>query len=313
MATVARAHPNIALIKYWGKAEQAGNVPATPSLSITLDTLETVTSVETAARDQLLLNGERVEDEKVLRWLEALRAELDVPHLQIETRNNFPTAAGLASSASGFAALMTAIDAHCGLGLDAAARSDYARRGSGSAARSAYGGFVTLQAPDWRAAPLLAAGQWPLRVLIAVTTRARKNRSSSDGMRLSAATSPFFPAWVSSTAADFEHARGLVERRDFAGLAELSEHSCLKMHGLMLSTRPGLVYWNPTTVALILRVRELRAEGVPVFFTVDAGPQVKAVCLPDAEAHVAAALRDTPGVLDVLHTGLGQGAEVISR
>ena len=126
-------------------------------------------------------------------------------------------------------------------------------------------------------------------------------------MRLSMA-SPYYPAWLSSTHTDFEAAVELVRARDFTAIAELAEHSCLKMHGLMLSTRPGLLYWNAATTTCLHRIRELRADGVPVFFTVDAGPQVKAICAPEAAAAVATALGEVPGVIEILEAGLGRGA-----
>jgi diphosphomevalonate decarboxylase len=157
---------------------------------------------------------------------------------------------------------------------------------------------------------LLGAEDWPLRVVIAVTSSGAKAVKSSEGMRLSAETSPFYQAWVASTPDDFAAAEQAVEARDFPALAELSEHSSLKMHGLMLSSRPGLLYWNPTTLACLQRVRELQADGVTVFATMDAGPQVKAICPPASEAAVMAALGTVPGVLQLLSSGLGRGAWV---
>jgi len=193
--------------------------------------------------------------------------------------------------------------------MDDTRRSIFARRASGSAARSIFGGFVGLAGPEWSAAPVLDAAAWPLRVVVAVTAAGRKSVASSAGMRLSMA-SPYYPAWVSSTHDDFDTGLALVGARDFTALAELAEHSCLKMHGLMLATRPGLLYWNAATLACLHRIRELRAEGLPVFFTVDAGPQVKAVCLPEAASAVATALAELPGVIQILEAGLGEGARV---
>ncbi len=313
MATVTRAHPNIALIKYWGKAPGEGNIPATPSLSITLDALTTTTEVTDAEADIFELDGRPVADRKVTECLANLRRHHPVPPLHIRSRNNFPTAAGLASSASGFAALVTAIDAHCNLNLTAQVRSDYARQGSGSAARSIFGGFVALRGPNWQAEPLATPADWPLKVVIAIAAAEAKAVSSSEGMKRSAATSPYYPAWVASTGQDFEAAISLVASQDFAGLAELAEFSCLKMHGLMLSSRPGLIYWNPTTVACMHRVRQLRSNGLPVFFTIDAGPQLKAICLPEAAREVAAALADVDGVHKVLVSGVGDGAALVAK
>lgn len=311
MRATARAHPNIALVKYWGKAPGPGNVPAVPSLSITLDTLTTTTTVAESAADGIRLNGAPTDDPKITAWLEALRREHDVPPLAIDTRNDFPTAAGLASSASGFAALATAIDAALGLGLSRERLAALARQGSASAARSLFGGFAALRGPDWQGEAVLDPEAWPLAVVIAVTDAAAKAVGSTEGMRRSAATSPYYPAWVESAGSDFDAALAAVAARDFTALAEVTEHSTLKMHGLMLATRPGLVYWNATTVACLQQVRELRRDGAAVCFTMDAGPQVKAVCLPECRADVAAALGAVPGVREVLVTGLGPGAAVV--
>jgi len=308
--TTAVAHPNIALIKYWGKAQGELNVPATPSLSITLDTLCTRTQVQSAARDRIFLDGNETDDAKISACIAALREAHALPPIEVETRNNFPTASGLASSASGFAALVTAIDHEFGLGMDAATRSDYARRASGSAARSIHGGFVRLSGPDWRARQVLAEQAWPLEVVVAITTTSRKEVSSSVGMRRSM-DSPFYQGWVSSTRVDYEAGIAVVIERDFERLAELAEHSCLKMHGLMLATRPGLIYWNSATIACLHAIRELRASGTPVFFTVDAGSQVKAICAPGRASEVANTLRALPGVIETLVTGLGAGARIV--
>lgn len=313
VSATAHAHPNIALVKYWGKAPRPGNVPASPSLSITLDGLTTTTTVTVKGReDAVYLDDQPVTDAKINACLDNLRRRFDIPPLEVRTSNDFPTAAGLASSASGFAALVTAVDAACTLGLAAAARSDLARQASASAARSVFGGFVVLDEPEWQGRPLLGGDAWPLRVVVAVTSDAAKTVSSSEGMRASAA-SPYFPGWVDSTREDFAAARFAVLERDFERLADLAEHSCLKMHGLMLATRPALLYWNPATLACIQRIRALRADGVPVFFTVDAGPQVKAVCLPEAQDEVMAALQTVEGVHRMLTAGLGGGAWVAGQ
>ena len=311
MAT-AVAHPNVALVKYWGKCRADENIPATPSVSITLGGMSTRTEVEAAARDELHLNGEFADDAKVWRLVSRMRRRWPIPPLAIRSRNDFPTAAGLASSASGSAALVAAIDAAFGLGLSAEERSQWARRGSVSAARSAFGGFVALDSTDdWAAKPLLDKDSWPLEVAVAITSEAAKATSSTVGMERTRDTSPFFDAWVEGGARDYQSALQAIRERDFQALAEVAEHSCLKMHGLMLSARPGLLYWNEATVACIRQVRRLREAGTATFFTVDAGPQVKAVCAPGEGKAVAEALAQTPGVLRVLASSLGEGARVL--
>lgn len=313
MSVTAIAHPNIALIKYWGKQAGEGNLPATPSVSITLDDLASTTRLSSSPdeADHIVLNGETAIDPKITACLTMLRAEFEIAPLSIESTNNFPTAAGLASSASGFAALITAVDAFSGLQLSDAQRAVYARRASGSAARSIYGGFASLGPPDWVARPVLPADAWPLKVVIAITDESRKSISSSLGMKTSEATSPYYGPWVSSTAEDYEAALAAITEQDFERLAELSESSCLKMHGVMQSSQPPMIYWRPATLSCIHAVREMRAGGLPVFFTIDAGPQVKAVCLPEAVPAVERELASIPGVLSTRTVGLGEGARII--
>ena len=311
----AIAHPNVALVKYWGKQDGAGNLPATPSLSITLAGLSTTTHVEAATVDSLTINGKSGADPKVEALLHAMRGSFDLPAVAIDTRNDFPTGAGLASSASGFAALVTALDGTFNLGLSQPERSAWARRGSASAARSIFGGFVTLAPRDGQCtgAKLLAKDAWPLEVVIAVTDDTPKRVSSSEGMARSRATSPFYDAWCRSTEVDFETACRAVAERDFESLTKVAEHSCLKLHALMLSSRPPLLYWNAATVAAVETIRRVRDAGTPVFFTIDAGPQVKAVCAPGHAGDVARELGNCPGVLRVVRGGLGDGARLDNR
>ena len=306
----AIAHPNIALVKYWGKAPGPRNTPATPSLSITLDAFSTTTTVAQAAQDGFALNGRVLADAKVARFLRTLREHFDLPPLSVTSTNDFPTGCGLASSASGFAALVTAIDGAFGLGLNARQRSAWARRGSGSAARSIVGGFGALRddGEDWTAEALLPADAWPLNVVIGITATTPKAVGSTAGMERSRRTSPFFGAWLASTEADYAAARQAVAERDFAALARIAEASCLKMHGVALASEPGLLYWNGATVAAMHCVRGLRQAGVQVFFTVDAGPQIKAVCAPDDVEAVRGHLAELPGVEAVVVSALGAGA-----
>ena len=306
----AIAHPNIALVKYWGKAPGPRNTPATPSLSITLDAFSTTTTVAEAAQDGFALNGRVLADAKVARFLRTLREHFDLPPLSVTSTNDFPTGCGLASSASGFAALVTAIDGAFGLGLNARQRSAWARRGSGSAARSIVGGFGALRddGEDWTAEALLPADAWPLNVVIGITATTPKAVGSTAGMERSRRTSPFFGAWLASTEADYAAACQAVAARDFAALARVAESSCLKMHGVALASEPGLLYWNGATVAAMHCVRGLREAGLQVFFTVDAGPQIKAVCVPDDVEVVRVRLAELPGVEAVVVSALGAGA-----
>lgn len=318
-SATALAHPNIALIKYWGKRDEGANLPAVGSLSVTLDALRTRTTVSfeaDLARDELVLNGETAaaEQTRLARCLDALRQLAGSREFaRVHSDNDFPTGAGLASSASGYAALTVA--GAMALGLDPAdpRLEAVARIGSGSAPRSLYGGFVLLEntASGTHCKPLLAPAEWPLNVVVAVTTEAGKATSSRDGMVDSERTSPYYAPWVETHPADLARARTLLAARDFDGLADLAEHNCLKMHAVMLTTQPPLVYWLPVTLACMQVITELRRQGVPVFYTIDAGPQVKAVCLPEAADAVAEALGAVPGVLRLITGQLGEGARIV--
>ncbi|MGK7297480.1 MAG: diphosphomevalonate decarboxylase [Candidatus Wenzhouxiangella sp. M2_3B_020] len=322
-SATAVAHANFALVKYWGKRDTALNLPDVGSISITLAALWSETRIKLDERlqaDRFELEG-HVEEraaERVSALLDRVRAMAGSEVRAVVTsRNNFPTGAGLASSASGFAALVTAADRAYGVDLPPSRRSELARIGSGSAARSVFGGFAEMHrgerddGSDAVAEPLLDAEAWPLRVVIAVTDRARKAVGSTEGMQRTAGTSPFYRAWVDNQPRDLGICRDAIAKRDFEALAAISEASALAMHGLAMSARPGLLYFNATTTECIHRIRRLRAEGIAVFFTVDAGPQVKAVCLPGHDDAVAEALSGVPGVRDVLSSELGPGAHCV--
>ena len=316
MQATAIAQPNIALIKYWGKRDLERNLPAVGSISITLRELFTRMSVafdEGLAADALTLDG--ATNDALLPRLSACLDRVaggDRPRARITSEANFPIAAGLASSASAFAALTVAGAAAAGRDLSVDALASLAGQASGSAARSLLEGFVELAnaGDDIAVSSLCAAADWPLSVVVAITATGAKPVGSTEAMEISRKTSPFYASWVEQQPGDLDTARAAIAARDFAGLAAIAEHNCLKMHSIMWASRPPLVYWNAATMRCLQTVRRLQDEGVAVFFTIDAGPQVKAVCVPDSVDDVEAALRATPGVVDVMTTRLGAGARL---
>jgi diphosphomevalonate decarboxylase len=316
MQARARAHPNIALIKYWGKRDTGLNLPAVDSLSLTLSELYTdmqVRFVPTLAADVLEVNGASAEDllPRISRCLDSV-AGSDRPAAEIVSTCNFPLGAGLASSASSFAALVVAAAAASGLERNTAELARLAGRASGSAARSLYSGFVLLRNVEQQVAvqSILAPEDWPLRVVVAITNPGPKETGSGEAMEISRRTSPFYRRWIEDQPADLDLALAAITSRDFAALGRVAEHNCLKMHSVMWSSRPALVYWNAATVNCLETIRTLQAEGVEVFFTIDAGPQVKAVCSLAAEARVHEALGETAGVHSLVSSGLGAGAQL---
>ena len=308
--TTAIAHPNIALVKYWGKQNHILNYPASPSLSITLDSLITKTKVSASTETRLLLNGKRNEDLKVAKFLDLFREKFELPPVSVETDNNFPTGAGLASSASGFAALVTALNENFQLGLSLSSLSEWARRGSASAARSIFGGFVTLQGPNWRADQLAKEPHWDLEICIVVINEGPKKISSTTGMKTSEATSPFYLEWIKSADSDFEIAKKAIIERDFVKLSEVSEQNCLKMHSVMHTSQPAISYWAPGTVLAMELVREIRSAGTPAFFTMDAGPQVKVIYPKKYRTIIQKSLEELKNVR-LIWASLGPGAHLI--
>jgi diphosphomevalonate decarboxylase len=323
MKATVKARANIALVKYWGKLNTDLNIPAVGSISITLDKLWTETEVEfgkSISADTFFLNNEARKDQldRVISCLDILRSHAKVSYAaRVVSHNNFPTGAGLASSASGFAALTMAAARSLGLNFPPKKLSIIARQGSGSAARSIFGGFVEMHVgskgdgSDSFAEPILSSDDWPLEVVVAITERKEKEVSSRIGMAKSELTSPYYGEWVKTSPIDLNSVREAIQAQDFEQLAEVAELNCLKMHAVAIASQPPLVYWNSATVACIHAVRELRRSGIPVFFTIDAGPQIKAVCTPGVSKNVEKVLRDIPGVLDTLVTGLGPGVEEI--
>jgi len=319
MHGTAIAQPNIALIKYWGKRDIDRNLPAVGSISITLRELHTRMHVDfdrALVADALTVNGEP--DEKMLPRLSSCLDRVtgaERPRARIVSSCNFPIAAGLASSASSFAALTVAAAAAAGKSLDTGRLASLAGRASGSAARSLLGGYVELEnvGDDIACHSLCGADDWPLEVVVAITESGPKAVGSTEAMEISRRTSPFYASWVDRQAHDLDTARTAIAARDFEKLAAIAEHNCLKMHSIMWASRPPMVYWNAATMRCLQTVRQLQGTGTGVFFTIDAGPQVKAVCLPGHAAEVETALRATAGVVDIMTTGLGEGARLESQ
>ena len=316
MQGTAIAQPNIALIKYWGKRDVERNLPAVGSISITLRELFTRMHVEfdhSLPADTLQVNG-TADDKMLPRLADCLDrvAGEDRPCARIASTCNFPIAAGLASSASAFAAVTVAAAQAAGKALDVDTLASLAGRASGSAARSLFGGFVELEnrEDDIRCRTIAQADDWPLAVVVAITEKGPKAVGSTEAMEISRQTSPFYSSWVEQQAHDLDAARSAIAARDFEKLAAIAEHNCLKMHSIMWASRPPMVYWNAATMRCLQTVRQLQGQGIGVFFTIDAGPQVKAVCLPEHVDDVEAALRATAGVTDIMTTGLGEGARL---
>lgn len=320
MKATARANTNIALIKYWGKRDENLFLPMNSSLSITLDRFYSTTTVEFTEElkeDKLILNNKPGSNEdryKISNFLTKIRNIAGTNrYASVITENNVPTAAGFASSASGFAALAAATSKALGLELTDEELSVIARQGSGSACRSIYGGFVEwdmgtrADGRDSVAKQLLNEKEWKLTILSAIVAPGIKKVSSRDGMKRTVETSPFYKGWLDTVSYDLNEAKIAIKERDFQRLGEITESNALKMHATMLGARPPILYWESGTVEIMHCIMELRLTGIPAYFTIDAGANVKVLCLPEYEEQIKNALMELKGVHNVITCHPGQG------
>ncbi len=322
MTKTAYAHPNIAFIKYWGNRDDALRLPVNGSVSMNLAALRTKTSVtfrdDLKDGDVLTVNGQEVTGASLNRAAkfmdEVRRLSGEERFAEIVSENNFPMGAGIASSASAFAALALAGSAAAGLDLSERDCSRLARMGSGSACRSVPGGFCEWLYgsgdADSVSVSIAPAEHWDLTDLIAVISGEHKKVGSSAGHGM-AATSPYQSARVANAPARIEKCRAAILNKDFAALAEVSERDCLLMHAVMMTSTPPLLYWEPASIALVKGVKAWREEGIPCFCTLDAGPNVHILCPSEAADEIRSRVERVPGVKDILSSGPGGKAALL--
>ena len=319
----ARAYTNIALIKYWGKKNESLILPMNNSLSLTLDAFYTETEVnfsEAYTEDQFYLDNQ-LQDEKATKkistFLDIVREKAGTTKkAKVISQNFVPTAAGLASSASGLAALAGACNEALKLGLDDQALSRLARRGSGSACRSIFGGFV-----EWEkghddqssyAHPISSDGfEDHLAMVFLLLNEQKKDVSSRDGMRRTVETSSFYQGWLDSVEADLYQLKQAIKTKNFQLLGETMEQNGLKMHGTTLAARPPFTYWSPDSLKAMQAVRDLRNQGIPCYFTMDAGPNVKVLVQKDHLDKVKTAFSDLFSSQQVISAFAGPGMTII--
>jgi diphosphomevalonate decarboxylase len=314
MSVTATAHPNIALVKYWGKRDTKNNLPAVSSLSLTLDTFATTTQIQYADTDRVILNGADAPSDFSARVLLFLnRVALDRRPCLVTTHNNFPTAAGLASSASGFAALALAGSTLLhDTALDLPNISKLARLGSGSATRSLFGGFVQWDCgtredgSDAIATQIADRHHWnDIRMVVAVASNQKKSIGSTEAMERSRLTSPLYQAWLDGAEADVKSARDALLSHNLEVLGATMERSTMKMYATMTTATPPILYWSPQTVAVLHAVWDLRARGISAWCTMDAGPNVKILCEAANAESVAAAVTEHVITTHTLRAGGG--------
>lgn len=287
LRVTARAHTNIALVKYWGKADTDLIIPQNGSLSLTLDHFYTDTTVEFDSKlttDQFILDGESKSPVKITNFLNIVRQKAGInTFAKVDSVNHVPSTAGLASSASAYAALAAAASKASGLNLSHKELSKLARRGSGSASRSIYGGFV-----EWikgynddtsYAVPIEEDLDWKIGMIVAMVNPDKKKISSRTGMQTVVNTSPFYSAWVESIDDDLRNIKVAIKNRDFKTMGEIAESNAMRMHALNLSSSPHFNYFEPLSIEIMNTVEDIRTnEQIECYYTVDAGPNIKILC-----------------------------------
>jgi len=320
----AIAHSNIALVKYWGKGDEKLRLPVNSSAAIALDNLTTTTTVEfreDLAEDKVKLVGEGFEEGevvKVIKHLDRIRELAGIKtRAEVVSQNSFPKAAGMASSASGFAALTVATAGAAELRLNEKELSILARQGSGSASRSIPGGVSVWHAgvssETSFAERIDYPKEWDLQVMLVVAAdTSAKKVGSTEGMAL-APTSPYFKTAVAEAESNIERLREAMRKGDFAAFGKVIEDECFRLHMLCMTTTPNILYWRGVTVEVFQKLLKLRETGVQAFFTVDAGPHVHVVCQGKDVEIVKRELSKLGGIKTIIECGIGEGARLIEE
>jgi diphosphomevalonate decarboxylase len=325
MKATAVAHPNIALVKYWGKRDEPRILPHQSSLSVTLAPMHVTTTVEFGrdGADEVELNGSAAkgsEAARVLVTLDLIRAQKPgLGKARVVSKGDFPAAAGLASSAAGFAALAIAGRAAAGLKRDTQAESILARQGSGSACRSIQGGVcvwrkgTALDGSDSFAEQAFTDRHWPqLRLVVAMVSKEEKEVKSRDGMRNTVDTSPYYPAWAKAADADINPALAAIRAKDLQAIGELAERNAWRMHATALAADPPLCYLKPATLAVIQALAVERKAGRAMYFTLDAGPN-PVILTDEANEGRAIEVAKACGATDVVRCHPGGDARLVEQ
>ena len=315
MMRTAIAPANIAFIKYWGKADEALRLPLNPSISMNLSACITTTTVEFSpdfTEDEIkLLDGEFSADEikRTIKSLELIRTKANKNYFaRVTTKNTFPKGAGAAASASGFAALTVAGFAALGVNLSEKELTSFARLGSGSACRSIPDGFV-----QWNnefAYSIHPPEYWDLRDILVIVDAHMKKVSTTEGMK-TVQTSPFLASRLAALPERIARLKDAMQKKNFGTFGEIIEEECLDMHHVMQTQTPPLFYWNDTTKIVIDKVKNWRKDGLPVYFTIDAGPNVHLICEGNDEEKVMNKVKLLKGVKKIIVNKPAKGAHII--
>lgn len=318
MSKTSRAHTNIALIKYWGKKDAKLRLPLMSSLSMTLDAFYSDTQIEDSDQMSFSLNGKQIADksaDRVFSYIKMMQDRYGVSgNLAIKSDNHVPTAAGLASSSSAFAALAAAFADHYHLDVNKRELSRMARMGSGSASRSIFGGFAVWQKGDNDESSYAYAldehPQMDLKLLAVELNDQPKKVSSTKGMELSK-TSPFYQLWLDRNDQEIADMEAAIKAQDFTKLGSLAELNASEMHSLTFTAQPGFTYFEPKTIEAIKLVQELREKGLECYYTIDAGPNIKILCQEKNSKDIVNNFALAFDSVKIIEAGFGPGVTLL--
>lgn len=320
----ALANSNTALIKYWGKQDEELILPMSNSISLTVDSLSTTTTVEFSDEftdDHFFLNDVKqsgIAEFRVIKHLDLLRSKAKSNlKARVKSKNNFPTAAGLASSASGFAALTVATCKALSLKKNQKELSMLSRRGSGSSARSIFGGFVEWikadEAGKSYAKQIADKNHFDIRDVVVIFEQQKREFSTREAMKISKETSPVFQDRLDHIDLKLDKMRNAIKEKNFTILGQTAESDCNMVHSIALTSEPKLSFWTDETIQTIKLVENLRKEGIKAYYTIDTGANMHILTLPEFAAEIKMILNKIPYVVKTIVCKPGDGAKIIDN
>lgn len=325
MKATSKSPANIAFIKYWGKTDPKKRIPQNNSISMCLSDLYSLCTVEFSPKfksDKIEFLEEKVVEEKeIARIIEVLERLRNLANCQfkarVATKNNFPKATGIASSASGLSAVTLAGSVALGLKLNKIELSKLSRLASGTASRSIPDGFV-----EWKkgtceqnsyAVQIFPPSWWQIRDIVAIVTHKMKKVSSTEGHKL-ADTSPFQKTRIKGMPLKIKAIKKAIKKRDFTAFGKILEAEALSLHAICLTSSPSILYWEPATIEIMKKIQQWREDKeIESYFTIDAGPSVHIICLPKDEKKIIKRLKKIKGIIKLVSNKPAIGARIINK
>ena len=290
--SIIKSYANIAIIKYWGKKDPIKMIPATSSISLTLENLFTETEISFITREEaiektgqasdlLYINGELQNEEQIKKIAKVVNLFRDDRSqlVKIDTTNNMPTEAGLSSSSSGLSAAIKACNKLFDKNLSREELAQISKFASGSSSRSFFGPIGMWDKDTGEVSEVKT--DLKLAMIVLVLNEEKKIISSRKGMALCMETSTSFDEWIRQSEIDFENMKKYLSEGDFSKVGELTEENALRMHETTKNANPPFTYLTEKSFEAMEYVKELRKQGERCYFTMDAGPNVKVLCLEE--------------------------------